>query len=674
MSVAQIISDNIKRKSKLFEPYDPIVGIGSPLEREKICIDELGELFLPVDFFKTSIGNEFSTCGSFAKFAEDHGISADDAFNLFLNERCDYDFEFFAAYALTIEDKDTAEQFKFILRKAQRKLLYAMESMRLAGVPIRVVLLKARQWGGSTLVQMYMFWVQQRLKKNWHISVCAQVDDAAKNIRNMYETAAKHYPELLGSVSMRPYAKSQKNLVCIETGGILGVGSVQNPDQFRSYSNKMIHLSEVGIWQNTNKRTGAQIASSLKNAIANVPLSIIVEESTAKGVGNYFHDEWIAASKGRYGTREKGCNSRYKPVFVPWYEIEMYYSNMSESEYPEFISSMTDYDKFLWSKGACLENIKWYNEFKQGENKTTQEMMEEYPSTPEEAFISSGSRVYPYNYVENARASVREPIFIGKTEADASTGKKALENVQLVKDIKGNLSIWNYPETVVNIEGIKYRVSNRYALFADIGGTSKKADFSSLSVIDRYWMLWGGAPEVAADWHGHLDSMLFTWVCAQIGTLYDNGLLAIESNTPDQDKGNEGNHFLTAITQLEGIYRNLYCRNNFESVNQDFVPRYGFHTNTATKSMIIDRHKEALRRVDRIDYIERNEEVCNEMDYYEVKENGKMGAQDGKHDDRVITRAGSVWLALEYMPPPKLIEITDRPIVAQNKQATLSTF
>ena len=245
MSVAQIISDNIKRKSKLFEPYDPIVGIGSPLEREKICIDELGELFLPVDFFKTSIGNEFSTCGSFAKFAEDHGISADDAFNLFLNERCDYDFEFFAAYALTIEDKDTAEQFKFILRKAQRKLLYALESMRLAGVPIRVVLLKARQWGGSTLVQMYMFWVQQRLKKNWHISVCAQVDDAAKNIRNMYETAAKHYPELLGSVSMRPYAKSQKNLVCIETGGILGVGSVQNPDQFRSYSNKMIHRFEI---------------------------------------------------------------------------------------------------------------------------------------------------------------------------------------------------------------------------------------------------------------------------------------------------------------------------------------------------------------------------------------------------------------------------------------------
>lgn len=656
IDIPSIITENKKRLSKLFAPYDPIIGLGGPLQREKIVIDEIGEFYLPVEFFGTVMGNEFARAGSLGRFIENHPEigGKDEAWNLFVNTRCDCDFEFFAAYALTIEDKETAEHFNFILRKAQRKLLHELESMRLSGVPIRVVLLKARQWGGSTLVQMYMFWIQQRLKKNWHITVCAQVDDAAKNIRHMYEIAANYYPSDLGKVSLSPYAKSQKNLICGETGGIIGVGSVQNPDQFRSYSNKMIHMSEVGIWQSTPRRTGAQIASSLKNAIANVPYSLIVEESTAKGVGNYFHDEWLAA------VNEK---SRYKAVFVPWFEIEMYENNIDN--YPDFISSMSDYDNFLWSLGATLENIKWYRDYKSGENKSTQEMMEEYPSTPEEAFISSGTRVYQHSYVANARKTVIDPVFVGKIEADASTGKKALNNINLVKDIHGNLRIWSHPEKTVEIEGKMYKVANRYGLFGDFGGTSEKADFSALRVIDRIMMVWGGLPEIAAEWHGHLDAMLFAWICAQIGTIYDNGLLALESNTPDQDKNNEGNHFLTAITQLEGVYDNLYCRNNFESINQDFIPKYGFHTNTATKTMIIDRHKEAMRN---LEYAERSKHACDEFDYFENKQSGKMGAQDGKHDDLVITSAGVVWLALEYMPPPKLILLNEKHRVHSSKK------
>jgi hypothetical protein len=663
IDIPSIISENKKRVEKLFAPYDPILGIGSPLKREKLILDEIGELYLPVEFFSSAMGEEFAKSGSLHRFMERNRTitDIDDAWNLFINERANFDFEFFSAYALTIEDKDTAEHFKFILRKAQRTLLYALESMRLEGVPIRVVLLKARQWGGSTLVQMYMLWIQQRLKNNWHITVCAQVDDASKNIRHMYEVAAANYPSELGSISLKPYAKSSKNIQCIETGGIIGVGSIENPNQFRSYSNKMIHMSELGIWHDTPRKTGAQIASSLKNAIANVPLSMIVEESTAKGVGNYFHKEWTAAEKGRYGTKEE--NSRYKPVFIPWYEIELYFIKMDESEYPAFIhyifdNPSNDYERFLWNQGASLENIKWYMEYKTGEHKSTQEMMEEYPTTPKEAFISSGSRVYPYDYVDNARKTVREPIFVGNVEADASTGKKALLNIRLVESINGHLKIWSYPEKVVEIEGKKYKVLNRYAGFGDFGGTWAGADYSTLGIIDRYEMLWGGLPEIVAEWHGHADAMLFAWNTAQIGTMYDNALLALESNTPDKDKNKGGNHFLTAIDQLAGIYPNLYCRNKIESIKQDFVPIYGFHTNTATKTMIIDRHKEALRNVE---YVERCKETCDECDYFENKPDGKMGAQDSQHDDRVIRTAGVVWLALEYMDPPKLVEITDIP-------------
>lgn len=652
MNIGDIIKENELRKQKLNAPYDPYLGIGSPLERDKLIIDDYGEFEMSIDFFKSDLGLLLQNYGSFGKFLENEKWigSIDRLTQLFIDTRCDYDFEFYSAYALKIEDKDTGEITPFLLRKAQRRLLWVLEYMRLSGVPIRVVLVKARQWGGSTLVQMYMFWIQQRLKKNWHISVCAQDDNAAKNIRNMFERAAREYPEELGTVTMGTYAKSSKNLLCKERGGIIGVGSVQNPDQFRSYSNKMIHMSEPGVWQDTPKRTGKKIASSLKNAIANVPYSLIVEESTARGVGNFFHDEWLAAEKGIYGTKEG--NSRYYPVFVPWFEIEMYEVNIPNVN--EFAVSLNEYEKFLWSLGATLENIYWYRTYKEGENKTDIEMFEEYPSTANEAFVSSGSRVYPHNLVLKARKTVKEPIRLCNVEAQAKTGEHALDKLKLVDDIRGNLKVWLEPQNRIEIDGKWYRVSNRYGLFGDIGGTHRLSDPSALAVMDRLYMIEGGLPEIAAIWHGHLGAVQLAWLFAQVAKIYDNGLLAFESNTAEKEKNKEGDHFLTAINQLAGMYNNLYVRNNHESLSQGFVPKYGFHTNTATKTMIIDRHKHAL---DEEEYIERHNESCNEMDYYENTPEGKMEAQKGKHDDLVIVTAGVTWLALEYMPPPRLIEI-----------------
>jgi hypothetical protein len=646
VDVAKIIDENTRRREIQYQEYNPLDGIGSPLERQELSFSDLPTMYLPLSFFNDPRSKQLISCRSISEYAKRGGFkSDDDAFLNYIQLRCDHDFEFFAAYALKIEHKETGELFNFILRKAQRKLLLALESMRLAGLPIRIVLLKARQWGGSTLVQMYMFWIQQRLKKNWHISVCAQVDDAAKNIRSMYETSVKHYPSELGIITLKPHAKSSKNIKCVETGGIIGVGSVENPDQFRSYSSKMAHLSEVGVWKSTPKMSGAYVASSLKNTIANVPLSLVVEESTARGVGNYFHDQWLAAVNG---------TSRYTPVFVPWFEIDMYESDITD--YPLFIQGMNEYDRFLWGKGATLENIKWYNEYKAGENKTDIEMNEEYPSTPEEAFISSGSRVYPHQYVSNARETVVKPIFIGDVHTPTMKGKQSLVDIKLIESVTGTLKVWSMPETIVEIEGKKYRVANRYCGFGDFGGTSKTADFTALSIIDRYWMLLGGLPEKAAEYHTHLDPFIAAWRFAQISTLYDNALLALESNTPDQDKNKEGNHFLTAINQLAGVYPNLYVRNNHESINQGFIPKYGFHTNTVTKTMIVDRHKNAMRDKE---YVERSIEACDEFDFFENTPDGKMEAQKGKKDDLVIVTAGSVWMALEYMPPVKLIEIVE---------------
>ena len=118
--------------------------------------------------------------------------------------RNEYDFEFWAATTIKIKDKESALQIPFILNRAQRKYLAKLEELRLKGVPIRIVLLKARQWGGSTLTEFYASWLQLIHHKNWNSSILGDVDDQARNIRGMYASAAHEYPIEVGTMTLKP--------------------------------------------------------------------------------------------------------------------------------------------------------------------------------------------------------------------------------------------------------------------------------------------------------------------------------------------------------------------------------------------------------------------------------------------------------------------------------------
>src|SRR5690606_34726975 len=102
------------------------------------------------------------------QYAKRHGIQPDKLLNTLNDLRLTHDFEFWASTTVRIKPKEGGDFIPFILNKPQRKLLAKLESQRLADKPIRQIILKARQWGGSTLVQIYMAWIQLRHKTNWN--------------------------------------------------------------------------------------------------------------------------------------------------------------------------------------------------------------------------------------------------------------------------------------------------------------------------------------------------------------------------------------------------------------------------------------------------------------------------------------------------------------------------
>lgn len=675
LPIAQTIAENRRRLAVISAPYNPLTGEGSDcLPRTHVTIQGLPqpELWLPDTFVQTPFVQTLIEKGvdyfiGMYMHADPHDPEQRDIlFNEFCAERIKHDFEFYAYTNYEINDKETGRSIPFRLNRAQRKYLRKLEQLRLAGKPIDIILLKARQWGGSTLTQLYMGWIQTILHVNWNSVICADIENQARIISGMLRNAfssVKSWATGGRNISTSPYEGSTSTRVISISGSRYSVGSMQKPEKLRSENIAMAHLSEVGLWKKTKSKTPEDLVQSIFGSILSGPDTIKVLESTAKGVGNFFHRTWLKAVAGE---------NNFTPVFIPWFDIDIYSTPVDD--YSSFITSLSGYEEYLFELGATLEAINWYR-MKRREMNDDWRMFSEYPSTPAEAFQSTGKRVFPMGYVKNARCTCEEPWWRGDVVGDADSGPNALRNLHFVPlsaendaifqsslsspssssspsqplrrlDTENNcLWVWLMPE-------LTEPYYDRYIVVCDPGGgITDKADYTSIKVFDRIDMLTGGLPELAAEWHGRLDPDKIAWKAAQIAEAYGHALLVIESNKMEAD-GTEGDNFEFILSEIAEYYSNLYSRTSEEQIRKGMPVRWGFHTNTSTKPMIINGLKKALR--DSL-YIERSMPTCDELDLYELKDDNKtMGAVEGNHDDRVITAALGVFICYKWPLPRKV--------------------
>lgn len=622
----EILIENERRKNKLFPHYNPVTGEGSLESRFAFRINEKTIVYLPEEMKSIKLIGNAVSCGGLDMYFVNNGTSESQKVKIMkaiFSAREKFDFEFWAYKKCRIKDKETRQIKPFLLRPAQRKTLHELERQRKEGIPIRIIIDKARQWGGSTLVQMYMMWIQLKWKQNWNSAIATQFISQANNIKAMYETAINEYPYNEYTLKNANSVGTVKKIE--QTGSMIYIGSLQNPDSLRSGDYSMAHFSEVGLWQKTEKINPIDFVSSISGSILSAPYTVIVLESTAKGQGNYFHQEWLKALRGESG---------FTAVFVAWWEIEMYRKPFADdNEAIRFYHELNEYGRFLWSLGATLEGINWYFSHKKKQSLRDSQMFEEFPSTAEESFISSGERVFPFEYVRKAEKTVREPIFVGDIIADGKKGKEAFANIRFEENDKfGCLKIWEYPE--------KKGMRNRYVVSMDVGGVSKGADFTVIRVIDRYWRTDGGVDEFVATWRGHYDVDLAVWKAVQLAYAYDNAMLVIESNTIDSKfQHTDGDHSFTVFDEIAPYYSNLYTRQDPQRIKEGLPPKFGFFTGTGAergKTALIDNYIAVLREGQ---IIEHDQEAINELDYYEYKENNKMGAKEGCHDDVVMASA-----------------------------------
>ena len=682
INVKNIIEKNARKHNTINKPYDPLTGEGSVGERVCLKIKDapLALMYLPKPMMNEAICQLLQKHGSIDKLynAQKQELTEEEYIAFWVNFcelRIKHDFEYFAYMYQTIEDGDTAEDIPFRLKRAQRAFLEVLEDMRLSGEPIRAIVLKARQMGLSTEAQLYMEWIQSVHHKNWHSVICAHVKDSATNIRAMYDKVIENMPPVNGvKYTIAPFKQTQNIKIIPERGCRITIGSAEKPESVRGQNPKLAHFSEVAFYPDTTKKGTAQLIGSIVGSMKLIPLTVQIYESTANGVGDYFHTQWEKAKKGE---------TVFRSVFLPWYyderystpiEKEYYYNHSGKREkggLVEFILSMDEYERALFDNHSMctLENIHWYRR-KKSEMATDELMMQEYPSDDIEAFQDSGLPAFRARHIEAMRSDCRNPLAIGNLEGDASpmvakiqTGKRReiLSNLRFVEDKealsslssidikarhrkeKNRLKIWEYPD-------LETKVSNRYVVVFDPQkGISEKADFGVITVFDRYWMLYGGKPEVVAEWRGQIDKDITIWIAVQIAKFYNNALLVVESNTYDSDIREDDNEFI--FDTIAEYYDNLYSRTPADKIKDGIPAKYGFNTNRSTKPMVIANYVVMLREKG---YIERNGDALDEARVYEQKQNGSFGAKDGRHDDILMTRMIGCFICYE-LPTPAVI-------------------
>lgn len=279
---------------------------------------------------------------------------------------------------LTIIPKDISSgPTPFRPNWAQQQIMQEINYQLSTDGRVRIIVLKARQLGVSTLTEALAF-VMCQLVRHYNAFVMAHKTKASKGLLKMVKNYWKYHPIYPKLYDLK-YG-SQLHLEWHELESSLQVATAGSEDEGRSSTIHFLHGSEVAFWPNPE-----ELMKGLFNAIPYSSLTFAILESTANGVGNWFHQTWQDSTRGR---------SPFKPLFFPWHMHPEYRASFIGIPYHS-LGQLDDEETVLRNIGIDDDRLAW-RRLKIEENNGKVEMFhQEYPTTPEEAFLATGTNVFP---------------------------------------------------------------------------------------------------------------------------------------------------------------------------------------------------------------------------------------------------------------------------------------
>lgn len=499
----------------------------------------------------------------------------------------------------------------FRMRPAQRRLFRNMHNKN--------TILKARQLGFSTSIDIYLL-DQALFTPNLKCGIVAQDKQAAGEIfRTKIAVPFDNLPGWLRACFTVVERRSGANggFILFGNGSSIGVAT-----SFRSGTVQRLHISEHGKICAKYPAKAKELRTGTLNAVADE--CIIFIESTAEGVGGDYHSICTAAIELEQAGIELTAQD-FKFHFYPWYDDPKY-----QAPVPAGGLRLSKYHQKYFTAVEQRMDItltdtqkQWYigKERTQGE-----EMKQEFPSTPEEAFLTSGRRVFDAIATMRAGGRCITPLIV--YDMDPVTGKKSKVQAlrggnkeELQRTLMNHLLVWELPDP-----------DDDYAIGADIAEGLEHGDRSSFDVVKK------STGEQVAHWYGHLDAELFAMLLAHAGRLYSGIVRQGEHETqiPAYIGPERNNHGHAVIQKLREIYptSRIYTEEYIDRDNDDETAKLGWLTTKQSKPIVIEGMKTLLREdCDGIRWLG----TITEMSSYVYDKKGSMNAQEGCFDDQVMS-------------------------------------
>ena len=478
----------------------------------------------------------------------------------------------------------------FRLNDAQRKLYAVAKRQQDAGKPVRLIILKARQLGFSTLTEGLIFHACAT-RKNVNALIVAHREDATANLFRMSKL---FYDELPAPVKPMLRASNAQELVfenpsklrierearpglrsrirCATAGG-RGIG--------RSDTLQCVHLSEYAFWPDGADGKASTLAGILQ-AVPSLPGTMVVIESTANGFED-FKERWDAAVAGE---------NDFEPVFFAWFENPDYSMPVvpgtewtPEERELRDAYRLTD-EQLQWRRWCIANNC----------GGSLDMFRQEYPASPGEAFLHSGTGVFD-----------NEQIVLRLERLTSPAGRGEFTDGEWTESETGAITLYELPE-----EGVPY------VLGGDTAGEG--SDYFTAIVIDNV------SGRIVAKLRQKYSEPEYVRQIFALGRFYNDALVAIETNFSTYP----------VMKLLELGYPNQYSREREDTYTRQMRKSYGFRTDRQSRPRAIANLVEVFSShpewfTDR--------ELLEEMLTFCYNEDHRPEALAGKHDDLVMGAA-----------------------------------
>lgn len=505
----------------------------------------------------------------------------------------------------------------------QINILYVYEWCLFHGVPCRILALKPRQKGSSTVSAALVYYHCRRYRTR-----AVQIADRYKNSDNLFAMTNRYAEHDLfpWGTEWQASATTGKVMQGKEGWSRVDKDTAENPRAGRSGTLQVLHVSEAAHFPSDGEKSADKTMLSLLNSLADVPESMAVVETTANGAAGWFYDHWqgaVTLGEFKAGVRGNG----WIKVFAPWFVFEDSRMRQSEEELEVLKASLTEREQ----RGVALygwswEQVAWRRWTLAQKCSGREELFDqEYPEDEQSAFLTSGRPRFSMAGLTRLRAmqGARVP-----SHGFVHRGVQSGDGVVFETHEAGWAEVWEAP-----------REESRYLLWCDTA-TGREQTRESRDP-DRHSILVLRAPEVRADGTEE-HAMLVARVrppCYDDWHVLEEKVIAL---CLYYGRCLIGVEVPMGLTLLEGLRRAgmpLFKRRTGGS-GGDGVERLGFQSNVATKPLVISSLSRAIDGDPPL--VIYDSHMIAELNAFVVHEDGQEAALPGKHDDDVMALAMAV--------------------------------